>query len=234
MFTRQNAVSKDPNLEWVKHLLEACWHGLCFPEGMKLAPGKIAIACVWLTAAAAGAWKLYQYELTPGSASVTSERWPAGSQIKLAHDGPTLLFFAHPQCPCTRASVEELNRLMARANGTIECRALFFQPPDYPAEWSHGSLWNSAAAIPGVTAQVDPDGEEARRFGAETSGYVVLYSRDGRLLFRGGITAARGHAGDNPGADAIAAIANGEAAARHETPVFGCSLLGQCPASAKN
>ena len=57
--------------------------------------------------------------------------------------------------------------------------------------------WRSAAAIPGVTVHVDHDGGEARRFGAETSGFVVLYDAHGELLFAGGITTGRGQAGDN-------------------------------------
>ena len=201
---------------------------------MKLAPGKIAIVGVWLMAAAAGGWRLHQYESAAGGAAATPTQWPAESQIKMCHEHPTLVFFAHPKCPCTRASVEELNRLMARAQGRIETRAVFFQPSNYPIEWSRSSLWNSVVAIPGVSAQADSGGIEARRFGAETSGFVALYGIHGRLLFRGGITASRGHAGNNPGADAIVALAKGDVVATHETPVFGCSLLDQCTASAKN
>jgi hypothetical protein len=82
-----------------------------------------------------------------------------------------------------------------------------------------------------VQPQADPDGAEAKRFGAETSGFVVLYNPAGRLLFRGGITIARGHAGNNPGANAIVALVNGEPPATRQTPVFGCGLLDQCTAN---
>src|SRR5207248_10565652 len=131
----------------------------------------------------------------------------------------TLVMFAHPRCPCTRASIEELNRLLARCQGKLATRVLFFQPSNYPPEWSRGSLWKSAEAIPGVIAQRDLDGLEARRFGAETSGFVVLYSASGHLLFRGGITGSRGHAGDNTGMEAIISLVNGERAGNSQTPV---------------
>jgi hypothetical protein len=180
---------------------------------------------IWLTTATAGALFLYRYENAPGAVRSVPREWPEASQLTLEPNRPTLLFFAHPQCPCTRASIEELNRLMAGCQGQVACKALFFQPSNRPLEWTRGSLWKSAAAIPGVIVQADADGAEARRFGAETSGFVVLFDAGGQILFRGGITSGRGHAGDNPGADAIASLVNGNTASIHQTPVFGCGLL---------
>jgi hypothetical protein len=65
---------------------------------------------------------------------------------------------------------------------------------------------------------------EAGRFGAETSGHTLLYGADGRLLFSGGITASRGHAGENAGESAIIALVNHQTPLRSQTLVFGCSL----------
>jgi hypothetical protein len=55
---------------------------------------------------------------------------------------------------------------------------------------------------------------------------VLLYSQDGRLLFRGGTTRARGHVGTNVGRSSILALLRHATPAETETPVFGCSLLG--------
>jgi hypothetical protein len=52
-----------------------------------------------------------------------------------------------------------------------------------------------------------------------------MYDRDGRLLFQGGITISRGHAGDNPGRSALVALLNHELVSEVETPVYGCSLF---------
>jgi hypothetical protein len=71
---------------------------------------------------------------------------------------------------------------------------------------------------------LDRDGAESRRFRTETSGHALLYDAGGRLLFSGGITVARGHAGDNAGLGAIEALVAGEPAARRRTLVFGCAL----------
>ena len=90
--------------------------------------------------------------------------------------------------------------------------------------WCKKDLWHSAAAIPGVQVLCDEEGREAQGLGAATSGQVVLYSPGGELLFSGGITVSRGHAGDNAGRDAVISCLTGLRADRTHCPVFGCPL----------
>jgi hypothetical protein len=78
-----------------------------------------------------------------------------------------------------------------------------------------------------VAVQADLKGLIGKKFGAETSGYVLLYNPAGQLLFSGGITGSRGHAGDNAGEDAIIALVNGQNPGVTHTSVFGCSLLNK-------
>jgi hypothetical protein len=70
----------------------------------------------------------------------------------------------------------------------------------------------------------DPDGAIAQAFGAYTSGQVLVYGADGGLLFNGGITASRGHEGDNPGRAAIVARLRDQVPAPSTASVFGCAL----------
>jgi hypothetical protein len=63
----------------------------------------------------------------------------------------------------------------------------------------------------------------------ETSGAVVLYDAAGKLAFRGGITAARGHEGDSFGRQRIMALLNGAHADRADAPIFGCALENEGP-----
>jgi len=140
--------------------------------------------------------------------------------------------FAHPRCPCTRASISEMNRLLARCEN-LSAHVLFIKPSSTPTNWTETASWKNAEAIPGVDVLVDPDGREARRFGAESSGYVVVYDKVGQLLFHGGITGARGLEGDNAGEELIAKFLSGEKPERASTPVFGCSLNDKCNDSSK-
>jgi hypothetical protein len=185
---------------------------------------RIMISAAWMLTAATGAVFISNYESTPGATDKTPAHWPEGTQIALDSKRDTLVMFVHPKCPCTRASMEELNQLLGQHNGQIAAHIFFFRPANFPKDWVQTDLWRSAAAIPGVTSQEDIDGATARQFGAETSGFTVLYSPRGELLFKGGITDGRGHIGDNPGKAALVSLARGETAAVTQTPVYGCKL----------
>jgi hypothetical protein len=179
----------------------------------------------WLLSVAVGMTGLWRYATAAGAPADPPRQWPRESRIQPRRDVATLILMAHPRCPCTRASIEELDRLMARVEGRIAANVLFVTPADAPEGWERTDLWRSAAAIPGVEVLRDEDGAEARRFRAPTSGQVILYDASGRLRFSGGITAARGHAGDNLGVSTIVALVEGDSSTATATPVFGCSLL---------
>jgi hypothetical protein len=188
---------------------------------------------VWIAAVAFGLRGLFNYESKPGRVGPIAQTWQSGL-IKLASDRPTLVMIAHPRCPCTQASVGELAELMARVQGKVAAYVLFVIPKGAGAEWDNTSLRRRAATIPGVTVLSDVDGVEARRFGAETSGHTLLFGSDGRLLFTGGITATRGHAGENAGENAIIALVRNDRPARHDSLVFGCALADQRSAASES
>jgi hypothetical protein len=183
-------------------------------------------AILWIATVAFGLRTLFHYENTPGRVGALPPAWPA-SQIERSNDRLTLIMVAHPHCPCTRASVGELAQIMARLQEKVAAYVLFVRPKEAGRDWEDTDLRRSAEAIPGVKVLLDPDGVEARRFGAETSGHTQLFGTDGRLLFSGGITASRGHAGDNAGETAIVALVNNQTPARTETLVFGCALANR-------
>ena len=187
----------------------------------------IGSTVLWVFAVSAGLWIMWNYANSPGTAATPPARWPAESRIPRVSDGATLIMMAHPHCPCTRASVGELALLMARTQGRITAYVLLLKPQGVPDDWEKTDLWNSAASIPGVHVLSDEDGIEAERFHAATSGQTLLYDKDGRLLFSGGITAARGHSGDNAGRGAIVSLLVQGEAERTETFVFGCPLFDQ-------
>jgi hypothetical protein len=185
----------------------------------------IFASSLWLLLVAGAMTFLAVYSNTPGAAGVAPERWPSASQIARDPSRPTLLVLAHPHCPCTNATLGELELLMAQTQGKVNAHIVFVQPQGLAEDWVKSDLWRKASAISGVTVEIDNGNVEARRFHVETSGEALLYGVDGRLLFAGGITLSRGHSGDNPGRTAIAALVNGGSADASTTPVFGCSLF---------
>jgi hypothetical protein len=185
---------------------------------------------VWLIAIAILGAMLLRFESRPGVSLGPAPIWPRVSRISKTHR-PTLVLFAHPKCPCTRATLSELDRILARAGGRIDGHVIFVKPHGVAQGWEHSEMWAAAEAIPGVTVELDENGSEAKRFGARTSGHVLLYGADERLVFSGGITGSRGHAGDNAGADSINSYSASGKSTQMLTPVFGCSLLNDADLS---
>ncbi len=200
------------------------------PEAHNQARSKVLIALlvVWLLALLVGCLLLIDYDTRPGALGPTPEAWPSATGLVRSTAQPTLVMFIHPRCPCSRASVAELARLMEQRTSPVDVRVLFVQPRATPEDWSRTALWRAAEQIPGVRVAVDHGGEESHVFGAATSGQALLYDAAGQLVFRGGITAGRGHFGANPASEKLLAQINAASptsGASPVHPVFGCSLL---------
>jgi hypothetical protein len=184
-----------------------------------------ALAIVWVLTISGGGVLMWDFESTPGVPSSPPDVWPVASRIPHAANRPTLVMLVHPHCPCSRASLEELDRIMALVAGRVTAHVLVAHSGDVPQGRIRTRLWRRAANIRGVEVSSD-DGTEAIRFQAFTSGQTLLYGTDGRLLFSGGITVARGHEGDSGGRRAIEGLLTDEVTTVRQTAVFGCSLLG--------
>ena len=178
----------------------------------------------WGAAVACGFVVLMGYQNAPGQPASPPATWPDDSALTPGAARGTLVLFAHPRCPCTRATMGELERIMRYARGQVEAYVVFVQPADYAAAWVRAHLWKRAEAIPGATPVRDPGGQETRRFGAFTSGQVLLYDAAHRLQFAGGITGSRGHEGNNKGRQAVLRWIQDGTADRTSTFVFGCAL----------
>jgi hypothetical protein len=168
---------------------------------------------------------LWAYDNRPGKNAAAPARWPSETRLDASHDAPTLVFVAHPQCTCTEASLDELAEILARAQTHPRTYVLFLKPSTVDAEWVQTALWKRAAALPNVTVLRDDEGIEARRFGVETSGQTFLYDSTGTLIFTGGITGSRGHAGENAGELSLVALLSQRTPERRNTSVFGCPLF---------
>lgn len=190
----------------------------------------IAGIALWLGLTTWGLAMLNRYSFQPGTSGKPAARdWPAHAAIPLPPDAFTLVVALHPECPCSLATAEEVDTILARTSERLQVIALFVGARSDHTSIESSRLWRRMQRIPGVVLRHDHDGEEARAFDFRTSGETRLYTAKGTLEFRGGITAARGHPGDNPGRATILAAVNERMESSPVTfsPVFGCSLFAR-------
>lgn len=191
----------------------------------RVSRGALILAVIaWLLFVVVGLCALWNYGAKPGTVGEIPPTWPPQSGIQ--RDGhSTLLLFAHPHCPCTRASFSELARLLAACRYRVDTHVLFVAPRGTDESWLNSHLYTQACRLNGVTVHVDTDRRETRLFAAGTSGECYLYDRQGRLAFHGGITPSRGHEGDNYGRHAIETLLMSKKPAITSAAVFGCPLF---------
>lgn len=194
--------------------------GVAAHSGMSMLP---VVVSVWVILIGCAFTALLAYHNIPGRRSDHAMVWPVNKSIKLDTQRPNLLVFIHPQCPCSVATLSELARIQSICGTRLNTKVVFYSPHDM--QWEDTSKVRQALAIPHVHITNDADGQIAQRFGALTSGHSLLYSSDGRRIFSGGITPARGHEGENLGRNSIVQfVLDGEIIC-DKTNVFGCPIL---------
>lgn len=179
---------------------------------------------IWILVILGGFILLERYSNKEGAPALARVQWPKTTGIALAPEGPTLVLFAHPRCPCSAATLSELQVLLHDVKTPPALRIQFYLPTNKDEAWAKTRLWETAQHLKG-SVSLDPDGKEAQIFGARTSGQTFLYNPAGELLFSGGITGARGHAGDNAGRRNLATAIETGKKAGPGSPVFGCALM---------
>ncbi len=180
---------------------------------------------LWVAALGAGFLLLIRYQQTPGPPALARKRLPPEWGLPAQPGRPVLVMALHPRCPCSRASVSELGRILSRAPNACEVCILLYKPAGEPDAWVEGPLPDEVR-LQGGSIRIDADGSMAGRLGATTSGQVMLYDAAGLLCFEGGITASRGHRGDSLGGGVLTRLLRGETTDKSGSPVFGCSIQG--------
>ena len=161
------------------------------------------------------------FDAQPAETSHAPAMWPSSTSLRRSPGRYTLVMTAHPRCACTRASLRELERLMARIGSRTDATVVFVGG----VRSGTGDLHATARGISNVEVFDDVGRTEAKQFGAVTSGSVALYDVDGRLVYEGGLTAARGHEGASLGASAIRSrVLHADTRAASHASVFGCRL----------
>lgn len=195
----------------------------------------------WLGTIALGLGALGHYAATPAPSGQAPLAWPdkAPGGLTLAGDALTIVLAVHPRCPCTRASISELERSVAQAPTPARVYALVFEPE--PAlndqgfadsgsdRFARTRIVERLSRVPGVEIIADPGSRIAGRFGAMTSGHAVVYDQGGALRYSGGLTPTRAHEGPNTGSASIRNLIHGSEALAPRAPVYGCPLCPDTP-----
>ena len=183
---------------------------------------------VWSVACAAGFWKLWVYGNTPSvSGEMNPANWQIPAELVVTEDVHAMYVFAHPKCPCTRATFNELERLQAQFEGRMAIRVVFFEPMDADASWRRTGLWAQASQFPNAEIIPDPGGALAHSAGATSSGTVGVFDPDGQLLFWGGITPSRGHEGESVGLISVRSVLSGGEPIQSRCDAFGCEIFDE-------
>lgn len=185
---------------------------------------------VWLILVGSTFAWLTLYGSIPGPSSDVPKSWPSSTEINRCEGQQHLLVFLHPECPCTRATLDNLQPLIRSDDlqVTLICFGDFLPQSNDSLGGCYRELqaWNDR---PQVTLVSDVTGQEAERFGASTSGHCLLYDREGKLVYNGGVTSSRGHRGANTGLSILKSTLNELDSAESSYPVFGCPLLEKKP-----
>lgn len=187
---------------------------------------------IWISICAFLTAQLVEFGTKPGEQALVMNNFPAASKLKLANGKFTIVAFLHPQCPCSKASVAELEELMEKCGQNANAYALFLKPVGCLEKFAKSDLFEQTSKIKNVQSIVDENGQEADIFGSRTSGQMMVYNPEGHLVFSGGITSARGHFGENRGLDAAIQSISEQ---KKPTPnTFNCTDVYGCPLFASN
>jgi hypothetical protein len=197
------------------------------------APGKWSVTgaiALWLCAVAAGwCWiDTHDFQTIAPAKKGIADRWPGDSAL-VRHDGrATMVVFLHPKCPCSRASLHELEQLLDSLDGATKTPPELIVDATVPVSadngWYETDTLAFAQKLEGADVFVDRGGAEAARFGATTSGTVMMFDAAGKRCYAGGVTGSRGHEGANASRDCLEQLLRGNDHVAHEMPTFGCRL----------
>ena len=192
-------------------------------------PGTIVrtLIIAWISAIAVGTFALWQYDSAPGPAGHGNLILASRARSEL--DEPNrfkICVFLHPRCPCSVATVRELERMLSLIAKPVDVQAYLYCPRSETEGWTKVGAGEVVRKIPGMNVTIDWEADLARQLGVGTSGHVLVYSPSGDLRFTGGITTSRGHEGDSTGKLSILSTINsGVETGVLEEPVYGCPLF---------
>lgn len=172
---------------------------------------------VWLATLSVAINGFMRWDTTPGI--LAGE--PAVSAPVRTDGQWQIVLVAHTECPCTRATFVNLDKLLSRYRGRLVCKVVFCGPGVGSSSTSQNVL--IAKRLPNTELEFMSEAEVLSQYRSTTSGQAFLYSPQGELKFRGGLTISRGHEGDSTATNALGEWIEGRKGC-DAFPVYGCPL----------
>ncbi|MFT7465447.1 MAG: hypothetical protein ACI9EF_003814, partial [Pseudohongiellaceae bacterium] len=102
--------------------------------------GSALIGTLWAAALCLGFNGLLNYSSAPSDPGVPVNTWPENTALGARTGDPELLMFVHALCPCTRASLSELERVLCRATMLPRTRVVLWTDPQQAERFAHSGL----------------------------------------------------------------------------------------------
>src|SRR5690348_2721028 len=90
----------------------------------------------WVAGVAWGLQKIESYSSTPGTAATVPAQWPGSALVTPQAGRSTLVMFMHPQCSCTRASLEELKAILDKTGDAVSAWVVVLKPDGMGDDWA--------------------------------------------------------------------------------------------------
>jgi hypothetical protein len=95
----------------------------------------IAAGAAWVTAVAAGFCLVNGHAATPGRSGIRTRDWPVESPVVADPTRANLVMLIHPRCPCSRASLAGLEKILTVCRSYLVAHVFFLEPKVPTTAW---------------------------------------------------------------------------------------------------
>lgn len=178
------------------------------------------------------------FSFTPGKSSQFKSDFPMQSTLSVIPSKYNLYVFIHPKCGCSVATLDNLKSLAHKQSylsDLMQIHVILYDPSESPKDWLDSQtvkdIQSWASQYP-VIVKHDKSLQEFKLFDAQTSGQSFLFDQNRRLVFSGGLTEERGHAGPSSSVNYILSVLSNKQSSTNQrlpaaftTDTFGCHSL---------
>src|SRR5216684_2215682 len=104
-------------------------------RSFRLRPAWLLALLLWLGLIAGGYARLLRYSFAAGKASASPHIIPSSVAAQAPSARAQLFLALHPRCPCSRATLSELAKILSRAAQAGDVTVLMYKPANEPDRW---------------------------------------------------------------------------------------------------